>query len=215
MKIIKGISVSLIVLSAVAALTSMTGVCLLSAEDFASREQVAYESLEEPQNYDPDKFALDANRGELRKEYFGIKLADLKTDSNGHFVMTEEQRDLFMKNILGKHMCSLQWISWKQFGSVTISQDSDTGIVFIKGGQKSKTNSDYLEIDGTLTVISPLHLRFEGEITTCVYHINDGKPVKRKGTYNFTVAGQRRYWRMQETNNPKDGCCDYVDIYFD
>jgi SpoVK/Ycf46/Vps4 family AAA+-type ATPase len=96
-----------------------------------------------------------------------------------------------------------------------ISQDSDTGIVFIKGGQKSKTNSDYLEIDGTLTVISPLHLRFEGEITTCVYHINDGKPVKRKGTYNFTVAGQRRYWRMQETNNPKDGCCDYVDIYFD
>ena len=215
MKIIKGISVSLIVLSAVAALSSMTGVCLLSAEDFASREQVAYESLEEPQNYDPDKFALDANRGELRKEYFGIKLADLKTDSNGLFVMTEEQRDLFIRNILGKHMCSLQWISWKQFGSVTISQDSDTGIVFIKGGQKSKTNSDYLEIDGTLTVINPLHLRFEGEITTCVYHINDGKPVKRKGTYNFTVAGQRRYWRMQEMNNPADNCCDYVDIYFD
>ena len=43
MKIIKSISVSLIVLSAVAALTSMTGVG-------------------EPQNYDPDKFALDANR---------------------------------------------------------------------------------------------------------------------------------------------------------
>ena len=168
MKIIKCISVSLIVLSAVAALTSMTGVSLLSAEDFASREQVAYESLGEPQNYDPDKFALDANRGELRKEYFGIKLADLKTDSNGHFVMTEEQRDLFIRNILGKHMCSLQWISWKQFGSVIISQDSDTGIVFIKGGQKSKTNSDYLEIDGTLTVISPLHLRFEGEITTVI-----------------------------------------------
>ena len=61
MKIIKGISVSLIVLSAVAALTSMTSVCLLSAEDFASREQVAYEALGEPQNYDPDKFALDAN----------------------------------------------------------------------------------------------------------------------------------------------------------
>ena len=127
MKIIKGISVSLIVLSAVAALTSLTGLGLLSAEDFASREQVAYEALGEPQNYDPDKFALDANRGELRKEYFGIKLADLKKDSNGHFIMNEEQRDLFIRNILGKHMCSLQWISWKQFGSVTISQDSETG----------------------------------------------------------------------------------------
>ena len=214
MKIIKGISVSLIALSAVAALSSMTGVCLLSAEDFASREQVAYESLGEPQNYDPDKFALDANRGELRKEYFGIKLADLEQNENGNFIMNDQQRETFVKNILGKHMCSLQWISWKDFGSVTISQDSDKTI-HVKGGQKSKTNSDYLEIDGTLTVINPLHLRFNGEITTCVYHINDGKPVKRKGTYNFTVAGQRRYWRMQEMNNPKDRCCDYVDIYFD
>ena len=215
MKIIKVISGSLIVLSAVAALTALTGLSLLSAEDFASREQIAFESLEEPQNYDPEKFALDANRGELRKEYFGIKLAELKKDSKGKYIMNEAQRNLFIKNILGKHMCSLQWISWKQFGSVTISQDSNTGIIYIKGGQKSKTNSDYLEIDGTLTVINPLHLQFKGEITTCVYHINGGKPVKRKGTYNFTVAGQRRYWRMQEMGNPEDQCCDYVDIYFD
>ena len=215
MKIFKVISGSLIVLSAVAALTALTGLSLLSAEDFASREQIAYESLEEPQNYDPEKFALDANRGELRKEYFGIKLADLKKDSKGQYIMNEAQRDLFIKNILGKHMCSLQWISWKQFGSVTISQDTNSGVVRVKGGQKSKTNSDYLEIDGTLTVINPLHLQFKGEITTCVYHINGGKPVKRKGTYNFTVAGQRRYWRMQEMGNPEDQCCDYVDIYFD
>ena len=214
MKIIKGISVSLIVLSAVAALTSLTGLSLLSAEDFASREQVAYESLGEPQNYDPDKFALDANRGELRKEYFGIKLADLEQDENGNFIMNEQQRETFVKNILGKHMCSLQWISWKDFGSVTISQDSDKTI-HVRGGQKSKTNSDYLNIDGTLTVVNPLHLKFEGEIITCVDYINNGKPVKRKGTYNFTVAGQRRYWRMQEMTNPDDGCCDYVDIYFD
>ena len=212
MKNIKVISVSLIVLSAVAALT---GLSLLSAEDFSSREQIAYESLEEPQNYDPEKFALDANRGELRKEYFGIKLADLKKDSKGQYIMNEAQRDLFIKNILGKHMCSLQWISWKQFGTVTITQDTNTGVVRVKGGQRSKTNSDYLEINGTLTVINPLHLRFTGEITTCVYHINGGKPVKRKGTYNFTVAGQRRYWRMQEMCNPEDQCCDYVDIYFD
>ena len=215
MKIFKVISGSLIVLSALAALTALTGLSLLSAEDFASREQIAYESLEEPQNYDPEKFALDANRGELRKEYFGIKLADLKKDSKGQYIMNEAQRDLFIKNILGKHMCSLQWISWKQFGSVTISQDTNSGVVRVKGGQKSKTNSDYLEIDGTLTVINPLHLQFKGEITTCVYHINGGKPVKRKGTYNFTVAGQRRYWRMQEMGNPEDQCCDYVDIYFD
>ena len=202
------------VLTFFSALIAIVGLGLMSAEDYATREQVAYESLEEPQDYDPDKFALDANRGELRKEYFGIKLADLEQDENGNFIMNEQQRETFVRNILGKHMCSLQWISWKDFGTVTISQDSGKTI-HVKGGQKSKTNSDYLDIDGTLTVVNPLHLKFEGEIITCVDYINNGKPVKRKGTYNFTVAGQRRYWRMQEMTNPDDGCCDYVDIYFD
>lgn len=210
----KVIIIIVAVLASFSALIAIAGLGLMSADDYATREQVAYESLEEPQNYDPDKFALDANRGELRKEYFGIKLADLEQDENGNFIMSEDQREAFVKNILGKHMCSLQWISWKDFGSVTISQDSDKTI-HVKGGQKSKTNSDYLDIDGTLTVVNPLHLKFEGEIITCVDYINNGKPVKRKGTYNFTVAGQRRYWRMQEMTNPDDGCCDYVDIYFD
>lgn len=210
----KVIIIIVAVLAFFSALIAIAGLGLMSAEDYATREQVAYESLEEPQDYDPDKFALDANRGELRKEYFGIKLADLEQDENGNFIMNEQQREIFVKNILGKHMCSLQWISWKDFGSVTISQDSDKTI-HVRGGQKSKTNSDYLDIDGTLTVVNPLHLKFEGEIITCVDYINNGKPVKRKGTYNFTVAGQRRYWRMQEMTNPDDGCCDYVDIYFD
>ena len=204
----------LAVLSFFSALIAIAGLGLMSAEDYAVREQTAYESFKEPENYDPEKFAYDANRGELRKEYFGIKLADLKQDEHGNFIMSEQQRETFVKNILGKHMCSLQWISWKDFGTVIISQDSDK-TVHVKGGQKSKTNSDYLEIDGTLTVINPLHLKFSGEIITCVDHINSCKPVKRKGTYNFTVAGQRRYWRMQEMTNPDDGCCDYVDIYFD
>ena len=202
------------VLAFFSAFIAIAGLGLMSAEDYAVREQAAYESFKEPENYDPEIFAYDANRGELRNEYFGIKLADLKQDENGNFIMSDEQRETFVKNILGRHMCSLQWISWKDFGTVTISQDSDK-IIHVKGGQKSKNNSDFLEIHGTLTVINPLHLQFDGEIITCVDHINNGKPVKRKGTCNFTVAGQRRYWRMQEMTNPEDGCCDYVDIYFD
>ena len=204
----------LAVLSFFSALIAIADLGLMSAEDYAAREQTAYASFKEPANYDPEKFAYDANRGELRKEYFGIKLADLKQDEHGNFIMSEQQRETFVKNILGRHMCSLQWISWKDFGTVTISLDSD-GTIYVKGGQESKTNSDYLQLDGTLTVINPLHLKFSGEIITCVDHINSGKLVKRKGTYNFTVAGQRRYWRMQEMTNPDDGCCDYVDIYFD
>ena len=183
-------------------------------KEYAEKYLHATEVTQETGEYDPEKFAYDANRGELRKEYFGIKLADLKKDANGNLIMSDEQRETFIKNILGKHMCSLQWISWKEFGSVTISQDSASGVVYVKGGQKSRNSSDYLEIDGTLTIVNPLHLKFNGKIITCVDHINEGRPVERKGTYNFTVAGQRGYWRMQEMNNPKDGCCDYVDIYF-
>jgi hypothetical protein len=210
----KVIIIIVAVLAFFSALIAIVGLGLMSAEDYAVREQTAYESFKEPEQYDPEKFAYDANRGELREEYFGIRLADLDKDENGNFIMSERQRETFVKNILGKHMCSLQWISWKDFGTVTISQGSDK-IIYVKGGQESKTNSDYLKIDGTLTVLNPLHLQFTGEIITCVDHINKGKPVKRRGTYNFTVAGQRRYWRMQEITNPDDGCCDYVDIYFD
>ena len=164
--------------------------------------------------YDPEIYALDANRGELRAEYFGIKLSEMKTDSHGNYVMTEEQRERFVKNIEGKHMCSLQWISWKKFGSVTLKMNSD-GTLTCTGGQKSTSTDDYLKLDGEITVVNPLHLKFNGKITTCVSHINNGKPVVREGEFNFTVVGQRRYWRMSEMNNPKDGCCDYVDIYFD
>lgn len=207
-KLLVGVSVS-------SALLLMTGIALLGAGDYMNMQDYVYEEPQVvPDKYDPDIFAYDANRGELRKEYFGIKLTDLKQDENGHYVMSDQQCQTFIKNILGKHMCSLQWISWKDFGTVNISQGADK-TVYVKGGQKSRTNSDYLEINGTLTVINPLHLQFKGEIITCVDHINNGKPVKRKGTYNFTVSGQRRYWRMQEMNNPEDRCCDYVDIYFD
>ena len=164
--------------------------------------------------YDPEKFALDAGRGELREEYFGIKLSELKKDNDGKYLMTEEQREAFVRNIEGTHMCSLQWISWKKFGSVFLERNPD-GTLSCTGGQKSTTTDDYLKLDGVITVVNPLHLKFKGKIITCVSHINNGEPVVRDGEFNFTVAGQRRYWRMQEMNNPKDRCCDYVDIYFD
>ena len=164
--------------------------------------------------YDPEIFAYEASRGELRDSYFGIKTLDLPKDASGNFTMTDAQRDTLIKNLEGRHMCSLQWISWKNFGSVNMKSDGK-GNLLCKGGQKSVENSDYLEIDGILTPVSPLHLVFKGKIVTCVSHINKGRPVIRNGTYDFMVRGERRYWRMQEISNPADQCADYVDIYFD
>ena len=209
-------AVGLSVLHMVSVSCNLTPNNQLTTPSMPSNTAVSYEmppaDVTDP--YDPEKFALDAGRGELRKEYFGIKLTDLDKDSHGKYVMTDEQRETFIKNIEGTHMCSLQWISWKKFGSVTFKRNPD-GTLNCTGGQKSTTTDDYLKLDGNITVVNPLHLKFTGKIITCVSHINNGKPVVREGEFNFTVAGQRRYWRMREMNNPKDGCCDYVDIYFD
>ena len=209
-------AVGLSVLHMVSVSCNLTPNNQLTTPSMPSNTAVSYEmppaDVTDP--YDPEKFALDAGRGELRKEYFGIKLTDLDKDSHGKYVMTDEQRETFIKNIEGTHMCSLQWISWKKFGSVILIRNSD-GTLKCTGGQKSTTTNDYLKLDGDITVVNPLHLKFTGKIITCVSHINNGKPVVREGEFNFTVAGQRRYWRMREMNNPKDGCCDYVDIYFD
>jgi hypothetical protein len=36
----------------------------------------------------------------------------------------------------------------------------------------------------------------------------------RSGTFHFKATGKRRYWRMQEMDNPCDSVTDYVDVYF-
>lgn len=162
--------------------------------------------------YDPEKFALPANRGSLRSEYFGVKLDELEKDSNGLYKLTDAQLDTIKVHILGEHPCSLQWISWKEFGTVTFSETED-GKIKALGEQRKK--GDYLTIDGYVTIVSPLHIRIKGKIVTRVSHINNGKPVVREGTYNFKISGARKYWRMQEIGNPKEEVADYVDIYFE
>jgi len=163
--------------------------------------------------YNPEVFALESGRGNLSKEYFGVMLSDVEKDSAGNYVLTDEQRTTIEESILGNHLCSLQWISWTDFGKVTFSRSED-GKILCSGGQKATDGGDYLKIEGEVSVVSPLHIRITGTITTKVSHINGGKPVLRKGTYNFTIAGARRYWRMREMSNPSDHVTDYIDIYF-
>lgn len=121
-------AVGLSVLHMVSVSCNMTPNNHLTTPSHASNSSASYKmppaDVTDP--YDPEKFALDAGRGELRKEYFGIKLADLNKDSDGKYVMTDQQRETFVRNIEGTHMCSLQWISWKKFGSVIPHIDENT-----------------------------------------------------------------------------------------
>ena len=114
--------------------------------------------------------------------------------------------------LLGRHKLSLQWISWDYFGAATIANRG--GVLYLKGSQRGKGNSDLLTIDGVITQIDAREFSFSGKIVTKIRHINGGRPCEREGDFTFRITGKRKYWRMQEINNSCDEAADYVDIYF-
>ena len=116
------------------------------------------------------------------------------------------------KMLLGKHMLSLQWVSWDHFGSATVT--NSRGVYRIKGEQKGRGNTDYLTIDGVITSIDEKEFAFDGTIVSQVSHINGGAPCTREGEFVFKITGKRKYWRLQQMDNPCDPVTDYVDVYF-
>lgn len=114
--------------------------------------------------------------------------------------------------LLGRHKVSLQWISWDYFGAANVTQKS--GVYYLKGEQKQRKGTDFVKIDGVITQIDAREFKFNGSITTQVSHINNGEACERTGEMTFKITGTRKYWRLQEMNNPCDGVTDYVDIYF-
>ena len=114
--------------------------------------------------------------------------------------------------LLGKHKLSLQWISWDHFGSATVTNKS--GVYSIKGEQKGRGNSDFVKIDGTIKSIDAKEFLFDGTIVMQISHINGGEPCVREGEFTFKITGKRKYWRLQQMDNPCDEATDYVDIYF-
>ena len=116
------------------------------------------------------------------------------------------------KMLLGTHKLSLQWISWDHFGTATIKNEA--AVYSIKGSQKGRGNSDFLSIEGIIVSIDARQFVFEGTISMQVSNINGGKPCTRQGDFTFKITGKRKYWRMQEMDNPCDEATDYVDIYF-
>lgn len=113
--------------------------------------------------------------------------------------------------LLGKHLLSLQWISWDYFGSATVMNRK--GVYHLKGKQKQSGGTDFVEVDGVITEINAKDFKFDGKITMQISHINGGEPCVREGEMTFVITGKRKYWRLQEMQNPCDTATDYVDIY--
>ena len=114
------------------------------------------------------------------------------------------------QKLLGQHMFSLQWISWEQFGTAVVTQEASG--LHIKAQQE--LNGDYVTLVGQVTVKNEKEFTITGELITCVHYINNGEPCVRNETFTFKNTGTRKYWRLQEMDNPCDIGVDYVDIYF-
>lgn len=116
------------------------------------------------------------------------------------------------RKVVGRHMLSLQWISWDYFGTCEITKEPD-GRYRCVGEQLSKENpGDFLRLDGYIEIVNEKHLIFDGSIAIKIYHLNDGEEYVRTGRYDFKSTQNRKYWRAQ--NLEKIDATDYVDIYF-
>ncbi|HEX8251291.1 MAG TPA: hypothetical protein VF599_24170 [Pyrinomonadaceae bacterium] len=113
--------------------------------------------------------------------------------------------------LLGRHRLSLQWISWDYFGAATVTQRG--GVLYLKGNQRQRGGADYLTVDGVITSVDAKEFSFSGKIITQISHINGGNPCVRDGDFTFKITGKRKYWRMQQIDNPCDEAADYVDIF--
>ena len=165
----------------------------------------------------------DSAKGIVEEE----KVEPLKEEPSNIVVPSESKETKAIsendKMMLGTHLFSLQWISWDRFGKVNITKGKDENTYYIIGKQdgrncsddeQGRINGDYVSIDGTLTVVSKTKLIFNGTIITKAYCVNNGQECVRNGQFHFESTSGRRYWRLQEMENPCDNVTDYVDIYF-
>jgi len=116
------------------------------------------------------------------------------------------------QKLLGKHALTLQWL-----GSGTLRDAGSVDVIDEKGnwhltGQE-ETKEGHVSLDGMVTEVDATTFAFTGKIITNVSFINQGKDCQRNGDFTFAKKANRRYWRLQQIDNPCDDAADYIDIY--
>lgn len=119
--------------------------------------------------------------------------------------------------LVGEHALTLQWLGWgdlSQAGRLAIQDRGKT--LWAEGEQRGRgeNEGDYLKMSGTIVSASQDGFVFEGDILIRVHHNANGEECKRSGRFTFKSRAGRKYWRLQEMDNPCDGVTDYVDVYF-
>jgi len=117
--------------------------------------------------------------------------------------------DTYREALLGEHRLEMQWLASVKPGSAVVTENN--GVLMLKGEQRGAT--EYLTMTGTVTFMGPEAFVFHGTMVTKVNEVNNGQPCTRKGNLKFAIIDNRRFWRLQQTENPCAPVKDLVDIY--
>lgn len=119
--------------------------------------------------------------------------------------------------LVGRHRLTLQWIGWSDLSAAgTLTVEDRDGELHANGEQIGRGDSegDFVRVSGKIVSVAHDSFVFEGKIVTRVRHIAGGAECERDGRFTFKTKGGRKYWRLQEMDNPCDSATDYVDVYF-
>lgn len=101
------------------------------------------------------------------------------------------------------HVLTLQWIGSSDLRKAGTAQVvSENGTWHLSGRQQNEIG--YVSLDGTVTEVDATIFAFTGKIITNVSFINQGKDCLRDGDFTFVKKGARKYWRLQQMDNPCD-----------
>ncbi len=118
-------------------------------------------------------------------------------------------------SLAGRHGLTLQYVLFEteDWGAIEFSPLGDETYT-VSGRHESPDSETWVSVEGSITKISDLELRFTGTIVVTVPYANGGQPCPREGSQTFLSTQGRKYWRMQNFTSPCGSGADYVDIYF-
>jgi len=165
-------------------------------------------------NYNPYSLSDSLSAQEL----YNSRYDAVNNTAETHFVDLDFLNEYIVKNTaplfprIGKHVFTLDRISNKKRGSVTITKIT-TYCYRIKGYQDDG-NGNYVCIDGFLNPLKKGTLKFTGEITSRLSINKCEEEYYKKGEFTFLCIPGRNFWRLQEADLSGERRIDYLDILF-
>lgn len=155
---------------------------------------------------------MQATTSKMRTALLFATLISIGVTAGVAYADPDISDEAMASKLIGHHAITLQWL-----GTGTLK---DAGKAEVKKGDgewhltgRQETAEGFVEVDGIVTTVDIDGFDFRGKIVTQVTYINGGKACTREGDFTFLKKGKRKYWRLQQMDNPCDTAADYVDIY--